>query len=61
MGVAWRSLKATTGDMYNSAGITKSRDANKVLTERKPVSILLLGTDTGALGRNYKGGGPTRW
>jgi len=54
-GVAWHNLKATTGGMYNSAGITKSRDANKVLAERKPVSILLLGTDTGALGRNYKG------
>lgn len=54
-GVAWHNLKATMGDMYNSAGITKSRDANKVLAERKPVSILLLGTDTGALGRNYKG------
>jgi len=54
-GVAWHNLKTTTGGMYNSAGITKSRDANKVLAERKPVSILLLGTDTGALGRNYKG------
>ncbi|QOX68344.1 LytR family transcriptional regulator (plasmid) [Levilactobacillus brevis] len=54
-GVAWHNLKATAGGMYNSAGITKSRDANKVLAERKPVSILLLGTDTGALGRNYKG------
>ena len=54
-GVAWHNPKATMGDMYNSAGITKSRDANKVLAERKPVSILLLGTDTGALGRNYKG------
>lgn len=54
-GVDWHSLKTTTGGMYNSAGITKSRDANKVLAERKPVSILLLGTDTGALGRNYKG------
>lgn len=54
-GVAWHNLKTATGGMYNSAGITKSRDANKVLAERKPVSILLLGTDTGALGRNYKG------
>ena len=54
-GVAWHNLKATTGDMYNSAGITKSRDANKVLAERKPVSILMLGTDTGAQGRSYKG------
>ena len=54
-GVAWHNLKSTTGNMYNSAGITKSRDANKVLAQKRPVSILLLGTDTGALGRDYKG------
>lgn len=54
-GVAWHNLKSTTSDMYNSAGITKRRDANKVLDQKKPVSILLLGTDTGALGRSYKG------
>lgn len=53
--IAWRNLKVTTNDMYNSAGITKQRDADKVLAKRRPVSILLLGTDTGALGRNYKG------
>ncbi|MEE6647622.1 LCP family protein [Limosilactobacillus pontis] len=54
-GVAWHNLKTTTNDMYNSAGITKSRNADQVLNEKKPVSILLLGTDTGALGRDYKG------
>ncbi len=54
-GVAWHNLKTTTGDMYNSAGIVKSRDANKVLAQERSVSILLLGTDTGALGRSYKG------
>lgn len=54
-GVAWHNLKSTTNNMYNSAGITKTRDANKVLSQKRPVSILLLGTDTGALGRNYKG------
>ena len=54
-GVAWHNLKSTTNNMYNSAGITKSRDANKVLAQKRPVSILLLGTDTGALGRDYKG------
>lgn len=54
-GVAWHNLKSTTNNMYNSAGITKTRDANKVLAQKRPVSILLLGTDTGALGRNYKG------
>lgn len=54
-GVAWHNLKVTTNNMYNSAGITKQRDADKVLAQKRPVSILLLGTDTGALGRNYKG------
>lgn len=54
-GVAWHNLSVTTGNMYNSAGIMKQRDADKVLAEKRPVSILLLGTDTGALGRDYKG------
>ena len=53
--MAWHNLKSTTDDMYSSAGATKSRDAQKVLDQKKPVSILLLGTDTGALGRDYKG------
>ncbi|WP_076459408.1 LCP family protein [Limosilactobacillus caccae] len=54
-GMAWHNLKSTTDDMYSSAGANKSRDAQKVLDQKKPVSILLLGTDTGALGRDYKG------
>ena len=54
-GMAWHNLKSTTDDMYNNAGATKSRDAQKVLEQKRPVSILLLGTDTGALGRDYKG------
>lgn len=53
--VAWHNLSVTTNNMYNSAGVMKQRDANKVLAQKRPVSILLLGTDTGALGRNYKG------
>ncbi len=54
-GAAWHNLKMTTSNMYNSAGITKTRNADQVLAQKRPVSILLLGTDTGALGRNYKG------
>lgn len=54
-GMAWHNLKSTTDDMYSNAGATKSRDAQKVLDKKRPVSILLLGTDTGALGRDYKG------
>lgn len=53
--IAWHNVKVTTNDMYTSAGATRRRDAEKVLKQRRPVSILLLGTDTGALGRAYKG------
>lgn len=42
---AWRNLKVTTNNMYNSAGIAKQRNADKLLDQKKPVSILLLGTD----------------
>jgi len=41
--------------VYQSSGIKKSRNTSAVLNGKKPVSILLLGTDTGALGRDYKG------
>lgn len=41
--------------VFKSSGIKKSRDTSAVLNGKKPVSILLLGTDTGALGRDYKG------
>lgn len=54
-GMAWRNLRITTGNMYNSAGIVKQRDADKLLAQKRPVSVLLLGTDTGAEGRKYKG------
>lgn len=53
--IAWKNLATTTSDMYQSSGSDKQRNANKVLNEKKPVSILLLGTDTGDLGRDDKG------
>lgn len=53
--LAWHNVKVTTNSMFNSSGATRQRDAQKVLDQRRPVSILLLGTDTGALGRSYKG------
>ncbi|MBM7618035.1 LCP family protein required for cell wall assembly [Weissella uvarum] len=40
---------------YQSAGFKKARDTKSLIKERKPFSILLLGTDTGELGRTYKG------
>ncbi|WP_137598044.1 LCP family protein [Paucilactobacillus kaifaensis] len=53
--IAWKNLSETTSDMYQSSGSDKQRSANKVLSNKKPVSILLLGTDTGDLGRDDKG------
>jgi len=39
---------------YQSAGHVKLRNVNTVLKHNRPFSILLLGTDTGALGRSSK-------
>lgn len=55
VGLAWHNLSVTTTSMYTPTGAVRQRNASKVLRQRKPVSILLLGTDTGALGRTYKG------
>ena len=53
-GVAWHNLSVTTSNMYSTSGANAKRNAKQVLAERKPVSILLMGTDTGALGRTEK-------
>lgn len=53
--VAWKNISSMTSGMYRSSGATKQRNAAAVLSGKKPVSILLLGTDTGDLGRDYKG------
>lgn len=54
-GVAWRNVHVATNNMYSESGAKTYRNADKVLEQGKPVNILLLGTDTGALGRSYKG------
>ena len=41
--------------MYSKSGANVKRNASQVLAAKKPVSILLLGTDTGDLGRTDKG------
>lgn len=53
--IAWKNLSTTTNDMYESSGADKQRNSNSILNNKKPVSILLLGTDTGNLGRDDKG------
>lgn len=52
---AWHKLSETSKIIYQPSGAPKLRDASQVIAKKKPVSILLLGTDTGAMGRNYKG------
>ncbi|NLR09041.1 MULTISPECIES: LCP family protein [Lactobacillaceae] len=51
----YRNVKNSVNSSFKASGLTKERDVNKQLNDKKPVSILLLGTDTGALGRNYRG------
>lgn len=49
------SAKDTLDKTYNGSNITKSRDVSSVLKDKRPISILLLGTDTGDLGRDDTG------
>ena len=41
--------------VYAPNSVKKQRDVERLLKEGKPISILLMGTDTGALGRSFKG------
>jgi len=49
------NLKHAVDNTYQSAGIKKYRNANSEIQSKSPISILIMGTDTGALGRSYKG------
>ncbi|AEN99635.1 LytR family transcriptional regulator [Lactobacillus sanfranciscensis] len=49
------SIKGAVDSAYKDSGITKERNTSKLLGQKKPISILLMGTDTGELGRDYKG------
>lgn len=52
-GIAWRNVRNATSTMYSPSGIKTG--LNKKLKSERPINVLLLGTDTGALGRSYKG------
>ncbi|GHP15228.1 LytR family transcriptional regulator [Lentilactobacillus fungorum] len=52
---AWKSAKKTFDQTYDSTHIQKARNVSSVIKQGKPLSILLLGTDTGALGRHDTG------
>ncbi|MCR1902198.1 LCP family protein [Ligilactobacillus apodemi] len=49
------SAKSTLSKTYSSSKVTKSRNVSSVLKKNQPISILLLGTDTGDLGRSDTG------
>lgn len=49
---AWRSAQNTFAGAYQSAGIHPD---DSLITSGKPFAVLLLGTDTGALGRHDVG------
>jgi LCP family protein required for cell wall assembly len=53
--VVYNNIKSSADQTFDAADISKTRDVNQLLKEGKPFSILLLGTDTGELGRDYKG------
>lgn len=52
---AYKSAKSTFKKTYDSTNVTKARNVSSVIQQGKPLSILLLGTDTGALGRHDTG------
>lgn len=49
------ATKTTIKQTYKKTTVKKLRNVSQVLKGKKPVSILLLGTDTGDLGRNDAG------
>lgn len=52
---AYKSAKKTFTQTYDSTNVQKERNVSSVIKQGKPLSILLLGTDTGALGRHDTG------
>ena len=58
-GYIYKNLRDTTQNMYTPVPMktksNKDRSLDQLLKEKKPINILLLGTDTGAMGRHYKG------
>lgn len=52
---AYKSAKSTFKQTYDSTNVAKARNVSSVIQQGKPLSILLLGTDTGALGRHDTG------
>lgn len=51
----YQSLQKSVEKSFKASGVTKLRNVDKQLSQKKPISILLMGTDTGALGRTFQG------
>lgn len=55
-GMIYKNLRDTATSMYTPVAKTnKDRNLDQLLKQKKPINILLLGTDTGAMGRSWKG------
>ncbi|MHC9533399.1 LCP family glycopolymer transferase [Dellaglioa sp. BT-FLS60] len=52
----YANAKNAADKVYTSAQITKARNVSDVLKKGRPISILLLGSDDGAVGRSNSGG-----
>lgn len=51
----YKNLSDTVTNSYQKANITNRRNVNNLVKHKQPISILLLGTDTGELKRTDKG------
>ena len=49
------NARKAADSVYAPNSVKKQRDVDRLLKKGKPISILLMGTDTGALGRSFKG------
>lgn len=52
---SYRGVNNSVNSSFEPSGLAKERDVTSEVQKKRPISILLMGTDTGALGRDYKG------
>ncbi|MDF7627264.1 LCP family protein [Lactobacillaceae bacterium L1_55_11] len=54
-GLLFLQFKHSVDNMQGDAGISKARDVNQLIADKKPFSILVMGTDVGELNRDRDG------
>ncbi|WP_439425546.1 LCP family protein [Oenococcus alcoholitolerans] len=54
-GYAWWTTHGAISRMHQDSSIQTKDKADNLTGKKRPIALLLLGTDTGALGRDYKG------